>query len=61
MIIDFKAKMLAALDQAEDYRGLVARARDRGEREAYERIVDHYVMIAEELENCSVPESVRHR
>ena len=55
MITDLKTKMLAALDQAEDYRGLVVRARNRGEREAYERIVDHYVMIADELESCCQP------
>jgi hypothetical protein len=31
-------------------RGLAVRVRDRGEREVYERIVELYVMIAEELE-----------
>jgi hypothetical protein len=50
MMIDPKAKLLAVLDQAEGYRGLAIRARDRGEREAYERIVELYVAIAEELE-----------
>jgi hypothetical protein len=38
MLIDPKAKLLAAIDRAE-YRGLVVRAKDRGEREAYERIL----------------------
>jgi hypothetical protein len=48
--IDPKAKLLAVLDQAEDFRGLAIRAKDRGEREVYERIVELYVEIAEELE-----------
>jgi hypothetical protein len=50
MMIDAKAKLLAALDHAEEYRVLAIRSRDRGEREAYERIVELYVRIAEELE-----------
>jgi hypothetical protein len=46
MLIDPEAaKLLAALDRAEEYRG----PRD-GERECYERIVELYVRIAEELE-----------
>jgi hypothetical protein len=49
-MIDHNAKLRAALDHAEDYRGLAIRARDRGQREVYERIVELYVMIAEELE-----------
>jgi len=44
------AKLLAVLDHAEEYRGLAIRAKDRGEREIYERIVELYVEIAEELE-----------
>jgi hypothetical protein len=47
---DPRAKLLAVLDHAEQYRGLALRAKDRGEREAYERIVERYVEIAEELE-----------
>jgi hypothetical protein len=50
MMVDPKAKALAVLDNAEEYRGLAIRARDRGERECYERIVELYVEIAEELE-----------
>ena len=42
--------MLAALDQAEAYRSLAIRSRDRRERERYECIVELYVRIAEELE-----------
>jgi hypothetical protein len=38
------------LDNAEEYRGLAMRAKERGEREAYERIVELYVEIAEELD-----------
>ena len=49
-MINHEARLRAALDHAEDYRGLAIRARDRGEREVYERIVELYVMIAEELE-----------
>jgi hypothetical protein len=50
MMIDHKAKLLAVLDHAEGYRVLAIRSRDRGEREGYERIVELYVRIAEELE-----------
>jgi hypothetical protein len=39
MMIDPKAKLLAVLDQAEEYRRLAIRSRDCGEREGYERIV----------------------
>ncbi|MGC2809180.1 MAG: hypothetical protein WA303_02250 [Bradyrhizobium sp.] len=50
MITDPETKLLAVLDHAEDYRGLAIRCRDRGEREVYERIVELYVEIAEQLE-----------
>jgi hypothetical protein len=50
MMIDPEAKLLAVLDHAEAYRALAIRAKDRGERESYERIVELYVEIAEELE-----------
>jgi hypothetical protein len=50
MMIDPEAKLLVALDNAEEYRGLAMRAKERGEREAYERIVELYVEIAEELD-----------
>jgi hypothetical protein len=50
MMIDPKAKLLAVLDHAEEYRVLAIKSRDRGERERYERIVELYVRIAEELE-----------
>ena len=45
-MIDPKAKLLAVLDTAERYRGLAIRAKDRGEHETYERIVERYVEIA---------------
>ena len=48
--VDLKSKLLAALDQAEGYRVLAIRSRDRGQRESYERIVELYVSIAEKLE-----------
>jgi hypothetical protein len=38
------------LDNAEEYRALAMRAKDRRESESYERIVELYVEIAEELE-----------
>jgi hypothetical protein len=38
MLIDAKAKLIAVLDHAEQYRSLAIRAKDRGEREVYERI-----------------------
>jgi hypothetical protein len=50
MRIDFNAKLFAVLDLAEAYRSLAMSAKDRGERECYERIVELYVNIAEELE-----------
>ena len=50
MMIDPRAKLLAVLDNAEEYRGLAIRAKDRGQRESYERIVELYVEIAEELD-----------
>jgi hypothetical protein len=50
VMIDPKAKLLAVLYTAERYRGLAMRAKDRGERECFERIVELYVEIAEELE-----------
>jgi hypothetical protein len=50
MTIDLKAKCIAALDRAEEYRVLAIKAEDRGAREAFERIVELHVKIAEELE-----------
>jgi hypothetical protein len=50
MMIDPRAKLHAVLDNAEEYRGLAIRAKDRGQRESYERIVELYVETAEELE-----------
>jgi hypothetical protein len=50
MMMGPEARLLAVLDRAEEYRGLAIRAKDRGERESYERIVELYVEIAEELE-----------
>ena len=50
MRIHFNAKLLAVLEQAEGYRSLAMSAKDRGERDCYERIVELYVNIAEELE-----------
>jgi hypothetical protein len=50
MTLDLKTKLLTALDQAEAYRVLAIKSRDRGEREVYERIVELYVDIAEQLE-----------
>jgi hypothetical protein len=48
--VDLKAKLLGVLDQADGYRVLAIKSRNRGERESYERIVELYVSIAEELE-----------
>jgi hypothetical protein len=50
MLINPKGKLLAVLDHAEEYRLLAVRSPERGERERYERIVELYVKIAEELE-----------
>jgi hypothetical protein len=48
--VDVEAKLLAVLDQAEIYRVLAIKSRNRGERECYENIVELYVRIAEQLE-----------
>jgi hypothetical protein len=48
--VDLEAKLLAVLDQAEAYRVLAIKSRNRGERESYENIVELYVRIAEQLE-----------
>jgi hypothetical protein len=50
MMIDPKAKLIAVVDNAEEYRGLAIRAKERCERQCYERIVELYVEIAEKLE-----------
>jgi PHD/YefM family antitoxin component YafN of YafNO toxin-antitoxin module len=50
VMTDPRAKLLAVLDYAEEYRSLALRAKDRRERECYERIVELYEEIAEELE-----------
>ena len=50
MIIDLKARCIAVLDRAEEYRVLAIKTEDRGAREAFERIVELHVKIAEELE-----------
>jgi hypothetical protein len=38
MMIDAKAKLMAVLDNADEYLGLAIRAEDRGERESYARV-----------------------
>lgn len=50
MLIDPKAKLMAALNQAETYLGLAIKAEDRGERECYEQMAELYLKIAEHLE-----------
>ncbi len=49
-VLKTRLSELTGLDQAEGYRVLAIRSRDRGQRESYERIVELYVSIAEELE-----------
>jgi hypothetical protein len=50
VLINPKGTLLAVFDHAEEYRMLAMRSQDRGERKSYERIVELYVAIAEELE-----------
>jgi len=50
MLIDPKAKLIDALNQAETYLGLAIRVEDRGERECYENVAELYLKIAEHLE-----------
>jgi hypothetical protein len=47
---DPETNTCAVLDRAEKYRLLATKSWDRGEREGYERIVELYVQIAEEME-----------
>ena len=48
--IDPTAEILEALPQAEAYRDLIVKSRDRGEREVYEHVLELYIEIAEALE-----------
>jgi hypothetical protein len=48
-MIDPHAKLVEALDHAQEYLDLAIKAQDRGEREFYERICD-YMRIAQEFE-----------
>jgi hypothetical protein len=50
MMIDPKPKLIAALGNAQEYLDLASSAKDRGEREFYERIAELYLKIAQELE-----------
>ena len=50
MMIDPKSRLIAALGNAQEYIDLAASAKDRGEREFYERIAELYIRIAQELE-----------
>ncbi len=49
-MIDPKPKLIAALDNAQEYLDLATSAQDRGEREFYKRIAELYLKIAQELE-----------
>ena len=49
-MIDPHAQMAEALDRAQKYLDLAIKARDRGEREFYERILKLYIRMAEECE-----------
>ena len=50
MMIDPKPKLIAALGNAQEYIDLAIGAKDRREREFYERIAELYIKIAHELE-----------
>jgi hypothetical protein len=50
MMIDPKPKLIAALGNAQKYLDLASSAKDRGEREFYERIAELYLKIAQEFE-----------
>jgi hypothetical protein len=49
-MIDPHTKLAEVLDRAQEYLDLAIKARDRGEREFYERILKLYFRIAEECE-----------
>ena len=49
-MIDPKPKLIAALGNAQEYLDLAISAKDRGERELYERLAELYLKIAQELE-----------
>jgi hypothetical protein len=50
MMIDPKPKLITALGNAQEYLDLATSAKDRGEREFYERLAGLYLKIARELE-----------
>ena len=50
MVFDPRTKLVEALDSAQEYLDLAIKSKDRGEREFFERIVELYVKIADELE-----------
>jgi chaperonin cofactor prefoldin len=52
-MIDPHAKLVEALDHAQEYLDLAIKAQDRGEREFYERICELYMRIAQELRRRS--------
>jgi chaperonin cofactor prefoldin len=50
VVFDPRTKLVDALDSAQEYLDLAIKSKDRGEREFFERIVELYVKIADELE-----------
>ena len=50
MVFDPRTKLVEVLDSAQEYLDLAIKSTDRGERECFERIVELYVKIADELE-----------
>jgi hypothetical protein len=49
-MIDPRLQMAEALDRAQKYLDLAIKARNRAEREFYERMLKLYIRIAEECE-----------
>ena len=50
VVFDPRTKLVEVLDSAQEYLDLAVKSKDRGEREFFERIVELYVKIADELE-----------
>ena len=50
VVFDPRTKLAEVLDSAQEYLDLAIKSKDRGEREFFERIVELYVKIADELE-----------
>jgi chaperonin cofactor prefoldin len=50
VVFNPRTELVKVLDSAQEYLDLAIKSKDRGERELFERIVELYLKIAEQLE-----------